>query len=241
MLPLEPLERYADDLALAAACAAGDEAAWDRFIRDYRPILYRAADAIDPTGGAREIADALYGELFSRKLFAYYHGKSSLATWLRALLSQRYVDRWRDTRRLDPIDADSPAPVAAIAPGEPPDPGREARAAALEASLAAALAALEPRDRLRLRCYHAQGMTLVQIGRVTGESEATVSRQLARARRTVAGAVRERLRRDHGMSEAEVAECLAAAMDDAGTLDVAALLGDRKNPAVDRSTNEEPS
>lgn len=240
MLPLEPLERYADDLALAAACAAGDEAAWDRFVRDYRPILYRAADAIDPTGGAREIADALYGELFSRKLFTYYHGKSSLATWLRALLSQRHVDQWRTTRRLDPIDADPPAPAAAGPHGEP-DPGRAARAAALETSLAAALAALEPRDRLRLRCYHAQGMTLVQIGRVTGESEATVSRQLARARRTVAGAVRERLRHDHGMSEAEVAECLAAAMDDAGTLDVAALLGDRKNPAVDRSTNEEPS
>ena len=63
------LDRYFDalhleDLALACACALGSDAAWEHFIREYRPSLYRAADAIDPTGGARDLADSLYGERF---------------------------------------------------------------------------------------------------------------------------------------------------------------------------------
>jgi len=69
--PPEPrdLERFfgslhLEDLALACACASGHEGAWEHFVREHRPVLYRAADAIDPTGGSRELADSLYGELF---------------------------------------------------------------------------------------------------------------------------------------------------------------------------------
>ena len=80
------LERYAaslhlDDLALAAACAAGQDAAWEFFIAAHRPLLQRAADAIDPTGGARELADSLYADLYGmgerdgvrQSLFRYFH------------------------------------------------------------------------------------------------------------------------------------------------------------------------
>ena len=75
---------------------------------EYRPVLYRAADALDRHGGAREVADSLYAELFGIKnasgerqsLFRYFQGRSSLATWLRAVLAQRYVDRLRAQRRL---------------------------------------------------------------------------------------------------------------------------------------------
>src|SRR5687768_9889644 len=48
---------HLEDLALACGCAAGHDAAWDRFMAEQRPILYRAADALDPSGRAREIAD----------------------------------------------------------------------------------------------------------------------------------------------------------------------------------------
>ena len=40
-----------EDLALATACADGNDDAWDHVMRELRPALYRAADAIDPTGG----------------------------------------------------------------------------------------------------------------------------------------------------------------------------------------------
>src|SRR5437868_3187832 len=61
--------RYLDglhvaDLALACACAAGHPGAWEHFVREYRPALFRSADALDRTGGARDLADSLYAELF---------------------------------------------------------------------------------------------------------------------------------------------------------------------------------
>src|SRR5262249_28815501 len=108
---LEVSTSYAADLELARRCEAGDDKAWERFVHEYRPLLYQAADRIEPGGGARDLADSLYAELYGlpdadghrRSLFRYFQGRSSLATWLRAVLAQRYVDRVRATRRLEPL------------------------------------------------------------------------------------------------------------------------------------------
>lgn len=234
-----------EDLALATACADGNEAAWEHFIHAHRPVLYRAADAIDRTGAAREAADALYADLFGmterdgerRSLFRYFHGRSALATWLRAVLAQRYVDILRRTRRFKSIEAGEDPSAARSAPtdGESAERGRFLEL--MRRALTAAVDRLEPRDRLRLACYHAQGLTLAQIGRTLGEHEATTSRHLARTRRTLREDVERQLRQNDRMSEAEVAECLASVMDDAGTLDLAEILpARRKNAAEHRST-----
>lgn len=244
--PLHP-----EDLALAQACARGEDAAWDRFVLEYRPILYRAADAIDRTGTARELADALYAELYGLKdrdgerqsLFRYFHGRSSLATWLRAILAQRYVDRIRATRRLQELpDEETQLRQGAGGQANPISAGPTATdldasrfAAAMQDALRCTIAALEPRDRLRLGCYYAQGMTLAQIGKLTRESEATVSRQLARTRRSIKDEVERSLREEHRFDDREVAECLASVLEDAGELDLAALLGARKKLIADRS------
>ena len=259
------LDRYFDalhltDLALACACALGHEPAWDHFVTEFRPALYRAADAIDRSGNAREVADALYGELFGLKeadgdrqsLFRYFHGRSSLATWLRSLVSQRYVDRLRATRRLDPLPEDT-SPAALPSRPEAADPDRPRFAAAMSTALAGVISALAPRDRLRLACYYAQGLTLAQIGKLTREHEATVSRQLARTRRDIRESVERRLRDEHGFGKAEVQECFTSVVTDAGELDLGALLepafakasarlaSGRKKAEPDRSMHEDPS
>ena len=85
--------------------------------------MYRAADAIDPAAARATSPQALYAELFGLKekdgirqsVFRYFHGRSSLATWLRSLISQRFVDRHRETRRLDPLPDESSAGAAASA------------------------------------------------------------------------------------------------------------------------------
>lgn len=239
------------DLALACACASGHESAWDHFVLEFRPALYRAADAIAPGGGAREVADALYAELFGVKergtagqsLFHYFHGRSSLATWLRSLVTQRYVDRLRATRRLDPLPEDASSAAIPARPS-PPDPDRPRFAAAMRTALGLAIAALVPRDRLRLGCYYAQEMTLAQIGRLTGEHEATVSRHLTRTRRTIRDAVEQRLRDEHGFGEREITECFASISADAGAIDLGEWMPAddlRKDPGVDRSRHEDPS
>jgi RNA polymerase sigma-70 factor, ECF subfamily len=241
------LKRHLDalhlaELALACACAEGHEAAWEHFVREYRPVLYRAAAALDPTGNARDLADALYAELFGlsqrdgarRSHFEYFHGRSSLATWLRAVLAQRFVDRTRTQRRVAPLPEDESPAALQAPPSHHPEHNRFV--ALLHAALAAALGRLDPRGRLRLACYYAQGLTLAQIGRTLGEHEATVSRQLARTRAALREDV-ERQLRESGLNGQGVAECFAAVAADPGPLDLAELLEpvQSKNPLADRS------
>ena len=250
------LDRYfrslhLSDLALACACARGHDAAWDHFVMEFRPSLYRAADAIDPAGGAREAADALYAELYGLKnkdgarqsLFHYFHGRSSLATWLRSLVTQRYVDQIRASRRHDPLPEET-SPAAIAARPAAIDPDRARFAAAMRQALGLAIAALEPRDRLRLGCYYSQEMTLAQIGRLIGEHEASVSRHLARIRRGIREHVERRLRGDHRFSDHEITECFASLTADAGSIDLGDWLDprqDRKKSAAGRSMNEDLS
>ena len=112
---------------------------------------------------------------------------------------------------------------------------------ALRAVLAAAIAALEPRDRLRLACYYAQEMTLAQIAAITREHEATVSRQLAKVRKAIREDVERRLTAEQGFGKREIEECFASLVDDAGNLNLADWLEtSRKNSQVDRSMSEEP-
>ena len=228
------LERYLtslhlEDLALACACAQGNEAAWEHFVREHRPALYRAADAIDSTGGGRELADSLYGELFGlterdgerRSHFDYFHGRSSLGTWLRAVLAQRHVDRVRSTRRLEPLP-ESPDALGAAASSSRVEPQA---LGLIRRTLSLAVSQLPARDRLRLAYYYAHDLTLAQIGRLLGEHEATVSRSLARTRRQIREGVERTLRETERMTGAQIAECFDAVVEDAGTLDVADLLG----------------
>ncbi len=249
---------HLEDLALACGCAAGDEEAWEHFVREQRPTLYRAADALDPGGGARELADGIYGELFERSLFRYFHGRSSLSTWLRAVLAQRHVDRLRAGRRLEPLPEDGPAeagpyvrshaeagpyvrshvqagPHAASQSGSyEHDRCREL----IRVALTQAISELPSRDRLRLACYYAQELTLAETGKLLGEHEASSSRHLARTRKTLRGEIERQLRDQHALSAAEIADCFATVSEDPGELDLRQLLriDDRKEPRDDRST-----
>lgn len=237
---------HLEDLALACACERGHDGAWEHFVREFRPALYRAGSAIDPAGG-RELADSLYAELFGLKerngerqsLFRYFHGRSSLGTWLRAIMAQRHVDGLRASRRLDPLPDDDTAATPVAAQSET-NPDTRTLVTALQRALAAAIERLAPRDRLRLGWYYAREMTLAEIGRVLKEHEATVSRQLSRTRKALRADVEQQLAAQ-GLGPHEMDECFAAAAEDPGGMDLSAMLGpgeERKNPRLDRSESE---
>ncbi len=228
----DPDTLHLQDLALAVACADGFAPAWDHFVLTHRPTLYRAADAIDRTGGAREAADALYGELFGlrekdgerRSLFSYYHGRSRLDTWLRAVLAQRHVDRVRAARHIEPLPDDGAHGALAFRQTAP-DPDTPRFTAVMQQALAAAIGGLAPHDRLRLRLYYAQNLTLAAIGRLVGEHEATVSRHLARTRGVIRERVEATLRDRHGFDAGAIAECFRRVIEDPGPLDLELLVG----------------
>jgi len=245
------IERYLsslhlEDLALACACAAGHEAAWEHFVREFRPALYRAADALEPGGGARDLADSMYADLFGltegggerRSLFRYFHGRSSLGTWLRAVVSQRYVDRVRAGRRLEPLPDEDGIAAPVMTSFMPPDPDESHYLQLIRLALARAVAALAARDRLRLRCYYAEELTLAETGRLLREHEATVSRHLARTRRAIRERVEEQLRAEVGLNAVQISRCFELVSADAGSLDLDQMLegvGQRKEPEPDRS------
>jgi RNA polymerase sigma-70 factor len=219
---------HANDLALACACSLGSPAAWDFFVARFRPELYRAARAIAGFGAgqdsnARELADSLYADLYGlresegrrKSLFDYFHGRSKLGTWLRAVLAQRHVDAIRRARRTEPLENEAGEEnihIAALrAPSPEHDPERANNLAVLQAALAAALGALDPRDRLRLAYYYVDDRTLAEIGRLLGEHEATASRKLERTRRDVRSRVEASLRDRDRMNEERVRACLECA------------------------------
>jgi RNA polymerase sigma-70 factor len=226
-LDQEKLEQFfqglhLEDLALAVACAEGNITAWEHFVATYRTYLRSAACAIlrcsSGAPEACELADSLFAELYGladgqrgeRSLFRYFHGRSSLKTWLRAVLAQRQIDGIRAGRRFeelgdeDSLDAQQRATTGPLA--LPADPHRERYVRAFRQALDAALSLLPQPDRERLRLYYAGGNTLAEIGRVLGEHESSVSRHLERIRREVRIAVESLLKQGVALSEGTAAE-----------------------------------
>ncbi len=213
---------HIEDLALACACRHGSVSGWEHFVTNYRPVLYGAAISLArEVLRAREIADSLFAELYGleqregrrRSLLEYFYGRSSLATWLRAVVAQRYVDGYRAARRDEAIGLRVSLEDPASDPGND-DPNRSRYLTALSESLAAALAELEPRQRLILSYYYLRELTLAQIGRLMNEHESTVSRKLDRIRRQLRKRVERILRREKHLSDEQISLCYDYAMDD---------------------------
>ena len=208
---------HLEDLALACACSEGIEKAWEFFIVHFRHDLRNAASAMLRASGraddarAEELADSLYAELYGvrfgadgrrKSLFEYFHGRSKLSTWLRAVLAQKQVDMFRTSGRTVSLEAESEgdAPRQFIGRIESdradPDPDRERYLGRFDRALSAALASLAPRERMILACYYTDQLTLAEIGRLLREHESTVSRQLERMRRALRESVTHALQRE---------------------------------------------
>ena len=200
------------DLALARACARGNERAWERFIAVYRQPLTRAAIAI--TGSdtlGRDLADQLYAELYGlderdgqrRCPLLSYRGRGSLMGWLRTILAQRHVDHYRRTRREEPIEEfDAPAPD--------PLPQTQARELSLlEQAIAQAVSDRDAEERYLLAAYYLDEQTLLEIAHVLGVHEATVSRRLHRATDQIRKQILKNLER-YGMSRRAAQEAMGA-------------------------------
>ena len=200
------------DLALARACAAGGERAWERFVALHRQPLVRAAIAITRSESlGRELADQIYGELFGlterdgeRKCpLESYGGRGSLMGWLRTVLAQRYVDHLRKSKREEPLEEfDAAAPD--VEQGVPVEGMTQ-----LETAIEAAIGSCDGEERLILAAYYLDGRTLLEIARVLKVHEATVSRKLKR----VCEELRKRVVKDmqgKGLSRRAAEEALGA-------------------------------
>jgi RNA polymerase sigma-70 factor len=216
---------HIEDFGLALACEHGTQSAWVEFLGRFRPLLVRSAMSIvGEESRAQEATDTLYADLYGleerdgrrRSLFAYYHARSSLASWLRSVVARNLIDGYRAERRSQALKARiarQPGGAEGVTPA-PADPDRVRHLEMLRQALAAALSGLGPRERLRLAYYHVQELPLAQVGKLLGEHESTASRKLDQTRRQLRAEVERRLHADHGLSEEDVQACYEAALDE---------------------------
>jgi RNA polymerase sigma-70 factor, ECF subfamily len=181
-----------DELALARACAAGNEKAWEVFLTRYREKLYdMALRVVREDSASRDIADSIYAELYGlnargelrvSKLMSY-SGRGSLEGWLRTVIAQEFVNRYRKNKRFVSLDESEDSEESGehrharelVAPVSEPAVAPDAR---LAASTDEALAALAPEERFILAAYHLDGRTLAQIADMLNVHESTISRKL---------------------------------------------------------------
>ena len=173
-----------EELVLARACAQGHETAWELFLNRYREKLYRAAYSIaQEDSAARDLADSLYADLYGTRTteggriskLNSYTGRGSLEGWLRAVLAQEYVNRYRRQHRLVSLDEQTEAGVQFQT--EEPDPA-QALDARVEKATDQALASLAAEDKFILASYYLDGRTLRDIARMLDVHESTISRKL---------------------------------------------------------------
>jgi RNA polymerase sigma-70 factor (ECF subfamily) len=201
-----------EELVLARACAAGNDYAWEVFLTRYRATFYESAYKIArEESQARELADSLYAELYgvdakgqqrTSKLL-YYQGRGSLQGWLRTVIAQEYINRYRSTRRESSLD--EAVDGGKQFPSDPPDIAVcDPR---VEAAVGTELAALDAEERLLLASYFLDHRTLADIARMMRVHESTISRKLER----ITSGLHKRIRKQMmqaGMSAREADEAM---------------------------------
>jgi RNA polymerase sigma-70 factor, ECF subfamily len=210
---------HVEELAMARACAAGNERAWQEFLARFREKLYGAALHItkDDASG-RELADSLYADLYGTNTrdgrrvskLDSYTGRGSLEGWLRAVLAQDFVKRYRTTRRLVSLEEKHEAGTQFPAPAPEPSFGIDPR---LQAACSEALSQLTAEEKFILAAYFLDERTLAEIGRMLRVHESTMSRRLDK----ITASLRKRIRAELmalGKSKRQAEEALEADIRD---------------------------
>jgi RNA polymerase sigma-70 factor, ECF subfamily len=202
-----------EELALARACAAGHERAWEVFLARYREKLYDVAGYITKeSSSARELADSIYAELYGTTTrdgqrvskLASYTGRGSLEGWLRTVMAQEHVNRFRRQRRLVSLDEETDGGVQFASAEPEPVAGVDPR---VESATDEVLAALPAEDRFVLASYFLDDRTLADIARSLRVHESTISRKLDKLAKSLRKQILAALHR-RGLSRRQAQESL---------------------------------
>ena len=187
---VEALKRvHSDDLFLACACAAGDQAALRAFEAEIMP---RAAVAIARVDPSSQFIDDICGDLRVRLLVANdrppeilrYLGRGPLAHWVQVVAMR--LGKSNKRRKPKEIAMDLPQVMDTLLADDPEIApfARQLREPFAEV-FAEALQDLTHRERNILRLYLVDGVSAEAIGKMYRVHRATVARWITRARETV--------------------------------------------------------
>jgi RNA polymerase sigma-70 factor (ECF subfamily) len=223
-----------EDLALARACALGHERAWEQFMARFRELLYDAALGIaKESSQAKDLADSIYADLYGMterdgqrvSKLASYMGRGSLEGWLRTVIAQEFINRYRSRKRLVSLDEEEEEGSQFAAPQQAAAAASDSR---VDGVIDQCLAALDGESRAILSSYYLDGRKLAEIGRMLGFHEATASRKLDRITKLLRKAIQSGLVQS-GMSKRQAEEALEIDVRDLG-VDVRRSLAQEKGP-----------
>jgi RNA polymerase sigma-70 factor (ECF subfamily) len=202
-------ERHLGDVALAAACLAGDAAALREFDRMLRAEAQRVIGELrQPAWLADEVAQELGQRLLvappeaapgAAPRLATYAGQAALGRWLGVAAMRTALNLIRGARPETPLGDDHDVADAML----PPELAvvRDKYRAEVEHAIRAAFDALDSaRDRNLLRMYYLERIGLDQLGLMFGVHGSTVSRWLTALRASVLDDVRARLSERLGLA-----------------------------------------
>jgi RNA polymerase sigma-70 factor (ECF subfamily) len=235
-----------EELALARACASGHEHAWEVFLTRYREKLYDIAGYITKESStARELADSIYAELYgtatrdgqrSSKL-ASYTGRGSLEGWLRTVMMQEHVNRYRRQRRLVSLDEETEEGVQFATPESEPAIAVDPR---VEAAIDEVLSALPAEDRFVLASYFLDERTLADIARTLEVHESTISRKVDKLAKLLRKQILAALGR-RGMSRRQAQEAIDVDVRDLRVNIRSRLAQETGTPAFSKKKVEAPA
>jgi len=172
---LEPLSL--DDLYLTAACSMKEERAWEELSATHFDFMRQFARRFLREPAAGDLADQVIAELWDQNKIARYAGRSTLRTWLAAVVANAALNAAKADKRVMPLDA--PGARSRVAVATDPDPAGERESSELLAKLIVeVIRDLSDDDKLLLLMYYEQGLTLENMTAVIGGSRATLSRRL---------------------------------------------------------------
>ena len=208
-----------EELVLARACAAGNERAWEVFMARYRAKLYEVGLHITrEDSAARELSDSLYADLYGTvtrdgvrlSKLSFYTGRGSLEGWLRTVMAQEHVNRYRRQKRNVSLDEETEEGAQFPAPESDATPAVDSR---LESATDDALAALTADERFILAAYFLDNRTLAEIARMLSVHESTISRKLDKLTKSLRKQILTGMGRK-GMSRRQAEEAMAVDVRD---------------------------
>jgi RNA polymerase sigma-70 factor (ECF subfamily) len=171
------VERHPDDAILVRRCLAGDADAWQALAEAHRRRMIALARRILPVQDAEDVVDAVLADLWERRKLIGYEGRSSLRTWLGAIVLNSALNARRaSASRATLVAAVPPAPAAAV---------DSTAARQLHTVLRDAIASLDAAMRTLVLLYYEQDLSLDAVGRLFGLSKSTLSRTLKDARERI--------------------------------------------------------
>lgn len=205
---------HTNDLYLSVACAKPADEAWERFIALYQTFIGKVARAVSSTdAAAHAIANRITGHIFlpdgsGCSRIASYEGRSSLATWLSAILNNLAVEEQSRCIRLDQLESLLEILDYAVPHGIDAALRAGKYASVVWDSLTVASKSLSEQERLILVLRYEDGLQGSEIAAILKVHPSTVTRHLQLVYDKLRGETISTLESKHQLSPLAIKECV---------------------------------